>query len=217
MKISVIGVTNRSGAVPFYSEQLAKQTFKDFEVIIADDLCDKSINRKNFAYFKPRQKHKDDAWNLNKAYNDALGLATGELLVFLQDFIWIPANGLQRFWEIYELYPDSIISGCGHKYKADMTTIDEIDERCFADRGITPINFSQWELNWASCPRKLAKLFNEEMDKHYGGENHYFAKATGATMYLDRENECKGLSQELCGGRPELWEIKHYNKICQTS
>jgi len=68
-------------------------------------------------------------------------------------------------------------------------------------------------LNWASCPAKIMPKFNEEMDKHYGGENQYISyKLEGHKCYLDRANECKGLSQEICGGRPQDWESKHFNK-----
>lgn len=212
MKISVICVTNRLGAVKFWNEQLEKQTFKDFQVIIADDNAQFNVFDDKLTYFLPRKKNTDDVWNLNKAYNDCLDLATGELLVFLQDFIWIPANGLQRFWDLYEIYPDALITGCGHKYEKDLKTIVEIDDRALGDKKVVPCHWSQWEMNWSSCPAKLMPKFDEEMDKHFGGENQYIAKTAGKQVYLDRLNECKGWSQELCGGRPEKWEELHFNK-----
>jgi len=64
MKISVICVTNRKGASKYLKEQLDKQTFKDFEVIIANDSGEEG--------FIPRGKKERDVWNLNKAYNDCL-------------------------------------------------------------------------------------------------------------------------------------------------
>lgn len=205
MKISVLCVTNRNGAIKYFKEQLNKQTFKDFEVIIANDSEDDGG-------FKPRQKKKGDVWNLNKAYNDCLDRAKGELLVFLQDFIWIQANGLQRFWDIYQLYPDALITGCGHKYEQDLKTINEVDNRCFGEKRLEKCHWSNWEMNWSSCPRAIMPRFDEEMDKNYGGENIYIAKTANKDVYIDRLNECKGLSQEICGGRPKNWEEKHFNK-----
>ena len=203
MKVSVIFVTKRTGAIEYLNKQLGKQTFKDFEVIIANDSDDKGG-------FKPRQKKDSDVWNINKAYNDCLDKAKGELLVFLQDFIWIPANVLQRF-----VNQNRVVTGCGHKYKEDLKTIDEIDDRALGEKKIEECHWSQWELNWSSCPRDIMPRFDEEMDKNYGAEDKYIAKELynkGYKIYLDKFNECKGLSQEICGGRPDDWEPRHFNK-----
>jgi len=212
--ISVICVTNRQGALDFYRQQLDKQTFRDFETIIADDLYDQRpiCCVPKVTHFKPRQKEEGDAWNINKAYNDALEKAQGELLVFLQDFIHIQANGLERFWEVYQLYPDCLITGVGHKAKHGLEGISEVDERALQAPGLYPGNHSHFELNWAACPRKIAVPFSEEMDKHYGGENQYFAYKANKPVWIDASNRCIGLSQEECGGRPADWEEKHFNK-----
>ncbi len=206
MKISVICVTNRKGAIAFLKKQLDKQTFKDFDVIVADDSGDEDF----FEQFKPRQKNEGDVWNLNKAYNDCLSKVTGELIVFLQDFIEIPANGLERFWELYQLYPNDLITGCGHKYENGR--IAETDSRCFGDRKLVSSDWTFYELNWASCPAKIAPRFEEDMDKFYGGENIVFALKAhlkGSEIWLDRINECKGLAHN---DRPSDWEDLHHNK-----
>lgn len=212
MKISVVCATNRVNAVPYLLTQLEKQTFKDFEVIVADDLCETPLFEK---HFKPRQKGEGDAWNLNKAYNDCLDKVEGELIVFLQDFIWIPANGLERFWEIYQLYPNDLVTGVGHKAKNGLEGISEVDERAIGEPGLYEGNHTLWEMNWASCPAKIAPRFLEEMDKHYGCENQVYAlQATykGAKVWIDRSNKCIGFSQEECGGRKSDWEENHWNK-----
>lgn len=194
--ISVICPTIREGAKEFLEKQLAKQTFKDFETII--------IGRET-------EIGEGNVWTLNRDYNKALSKAKGELIVFLQDFIEIPANGLQRFWDLYQLYPNDLITGCGHKYKDGR--IVETDDRCFGDRKLVPSDWTYYELNWASCPTKVAPKFEESMDKYYGGENQIFAlKSTLINknqVWLDRANECKGLAHE---DRPKDWEESHINK-----
>jgi len=203
MKVSVIFVTKRNGAIKYLYEQLHKQTFKDFEIIIANDSDDKGG-------FKPRQKEDGDVWNINKAYNDCLDKAKGDLLVFLQDFIWIPANGIERFVTL-----NKVVTGCGHKYEKDLKKIVEIDDRALGNKVVEECHWSQWELNWASCPREQMIRFDEEMDKNYGAEDKYIAMnlyKNGNNIYIDKFNECKGFSQEICGGRPKDWEEKHFNK-----
>lgn len=205
-KISVICVTNRIGAGAFLEEQLSKQTFKDFEVIIADDSEELGWHE-GWDWFWPRQKDDGDVWNINKAYNDCLSMVNGELIVFLQDFIEIKANGLQRFWDLYQLYPNDLITGCGHKYEDEK--IVETDDRCFGERTLVPSDWTYYELNWASCPTHIAPRFDESMDKFYGGENQIFALNSKAAVWLDRTNECKG---EAHYDRPENWEAEHTNK-----
>lgn len=209
--ISVVCVTRRTGAIDFLLQQLDKQTFQDFEIIIADDSHDTRRTRDARTHiFTPRPPGTGDAWNLNKAYNDAFAKASGELIVFLQDYIWVPANGLERFWDLYGIYPNDLITGCGHKYENNK--IQETDDRCYGERELVPSDWTFYELNYASCPRKLAPLFEEDMDHYYGGENQIFAlQATqkGAKIWLDRTNECKG---EIHKDRPEDWEEKHSNK-----
>jgi glycosyltransferase involved in cell wall biosynthesis len=212
-KISVVCVTNRKGAYKFLLDQLNKQTFKDFELIVADDSgLYPVVQHHNPKWFQPRQKEVGDVWNINKAYNDCLDKVEGELIVFLQDFIWIPANGLQRFWDDYQIYPEALITGVGHKAVNGIIGISEVDDRMFGEPGLHEGTFSHYELNWASCPTKLAPRFDEDMDKNYGGENQVFAIKANADIYIDRSNICVGYSQEEVGGRPADWEEKHFNK-----
>lgn len=213
--ISIIFVTNRPGALEILHENLKRQTFKDFEAIIADELDREYEASYSFKHFKPRQKKDGEVWNLNKAYNDALEKAEGQLIVFLQDYIWIPSNALERFWELYQLYPDDLITGVGHKAKHGLEGISEVDERVFGEPGISPGNESHYELNYASCPRNKLVPFDETMDQHYGGENQVFAlrvQKSGSKIWIDRSNRCIGYSQEECGGRPKDWEEQHSNK-----
>lgn len=210
--ISVVCVTNRPGAVDILKENMDRQTFRDFEVIIADD--SRGWEHEVLKHFKPREKAPGDAWNLNKAYNDALAIVDGELIVFLQDYIWIPANGLQRFWEMYKMFPNDLVTGVGHKAKEGLEGISEIDDRANGAPGVFESNYSYYELNWASCPTAIAPRFDEDMDTHYGGENVVFAlkaQQKGAKIWVDRSNRCIGYNQSMFP-RPTDWESRHCNK-----
>lgn len=224
--ISLVFVTNRPGALEILHDNLRRQTFTNFELVIADDLADTReypLAPYKVTHFKPRQKQYGDAWNLNKAYNDALGKAQGLLLVFLQDYIWIPANGLERFWEVYQDYPDALVTGVGHKAQlpdtlpvtpCKPTGVSEMDERVYFGSDFQEADYSYWELNWASCPRRIMPKFEEDMDKFYGGDNQVVAlkaSRSGHKIYVDRTNQCIGYNQALFG-RPDDWEERHSNK-----
>lgn len=213
-KISVILVSNRKKFDEIFYNNLERQTFRDFEFIVADENIDSYLETKT--WFKPRAKLGGDIWNINKAYNDCLDRATGELLVFLQDFIWIPDDGLQRFWDDYQAHPNALITGVGHKAKDGLEGISENDYRVDETKtGLHPCTFAEWEMNWACAPRKIMPRFNEKMDWFYGGENQYVAKLAqlnGAELLVDQSNRCIQYSQEFCGGRPEDWEESHCNK-----
>lgn len=215
-KISVIFVTNRYCYKEILADNMNRQTFRDFEVIVADENYNGGYSIFD-VHFKPRQKLILDAWNVNKAYNDCLDRARGELLVFLQDYIWIPADGLQRFWDDYQKYPDALITGVGHKWNDTFTSIVEEDRRANGPEGVHVTDYmaTAWELNWAACPRAIMPRFDERMDAYYGGENLYIQRKaclSGARMVIDRSNVCKAFSQDYCGGRPTDWEEKHANK-----
>lgn len=210
MRISVVCVTNRKGAVEYLKHQLDKQTFTDFEVIVADDGQNATV--KEYKQFVPRPQNPGNVWNFNKAYNDCLNLVQGELVVFLQDFIWIPANGLERFWEVYQIYPNALITGVGHKAASGIEGISEFDFRVHGEPGLSPANPSLYELNWSSCPSSLLIPFNEQMDDCYAGSEKVWANTINAPVFVDRSNQCIGLSQEFCGGRPQDWEEKHFLK-----
>lgn len=212
-KISVICVTNRKDARQFLMNQLEKQTLQDFEVICADDYGSEPLVDTDPNWFRPRQKVDGDVYNLCKAYNDCLDRAKGELLVFLQDFIHIPANGLERFWELYEMFPNDIYTGVGHKAAKGLEGISEIDERALGEPGVSPGNYSHFELNWSAAPRAIFPHFNEEWDTFYaGGEKliAYDLEQAGHRIWIDRSNQCIGLSQVECGGRPADWEERHF-------
>ena len=50
------------------------------------------------------------------AENEAIKLCSGELIVFLQDYIHIEPDALEKFWYQYQQNPRSMITGVGHQY-----------------------------------------------------------------------------------------------------
>ena len=235
--ISILYVTKRPGGFDILRDNLRRQTYQDFEVVIVDELYDwryrevaEYFKRYNIKHIQPRPANEGDVWNINKAYNDGLDVCSGNYIISLQDYIWIPANGFQRFLE--NMDATKCITGCGHKYKKPeeieyegklkcfnkLPELDgdiiEFDDRMRFSLGLIESEPSYFELNWAIFPKNKELRFSEEMDKFYGCDNIYLgilAEDLGMSIYVDSLNVCKGYSQNLFG-RPENWEEKHHNK-----
>lgn len=244
IKISVITPTNRLGGIDIAYKSLKKQTFKDFEWVLVDSHCDnrrkivdKYVKDMNFIHINEPPKKKGSLWNLNAAYNQGFRWSKGELIISYQDFIWLPGDGLQKFWDLYQEYPDTFISGIGNKakypdkidnkgyitlwnkpYKGRPTGISELDNRVDGGKELIDSNYSFFELNWSSFPREAVdKLggFDEQLDYHYGGDNVHFALRASLLGYkfkVDKSNECIGFNQDALFPRPDDWEEKHVNK-----
>src|SRR5206468_11746908 len=99
-RISVVTVTRRPGSIDITGGGLSRQTLADFEWILWDELFDWR-HEEVAAYVDDERLHHIPAtmrpgalWNLHKSYNEALRLCRGRLVVSLQDYIWIPDDGL---------------------------------------------------------------------------------------------------------------------------
>lgn len=152
VKISVLTPTIRglNGLIrPRHS--LKAQTFKDFEWLVE------------------RHDPKEPP-DFNAAMNRMLRKAKGELVVFLQDYIKIPEDGLQRFWDAYNKTLNTFFTAPVGKTKDDVA----IDWDWRKYRAEEPCEFMEWEIDWACAPRiALFKIggFDEELDKHWGFDN----------------------------------------------
>lgn len=201
-KISVVTVSIRPERLDLAKKSLARQSLDDFEWVI-DDTQD----------LKP-----ETVWAFNRATNNALSRCTGELVVFLQDSIYINPEGLEKFWTHYQLNPLACVSGVGDQYDQ----LDEygkpthkvwFDPRKRSDNGTFYECLPQdWEINYGSVPLKLLQEiggFDEEMDAKFGMDNVAVSmrlKSIGAKFYLDQTNESFSLQH---GRRPD-WDEKHW-------
>lgn len=243
--ISVLNVTNKPGGIDILKDNLEKQTYQDFELIIVDALYD--WRKDEVAeYFKDVTfpvKHipeppfrPGDVWNLNKAYNEGLRHAEGELVISLQDYIWIKGTALEQFVDLSESYGLQVaISGIGHKalfpdhadnlqgkisiwnepFTGVPSGVSEADHRLDGKQIVEDIPFSLFELNFACVPLEAYKAvggFDEEYDKGYSCDNFNLSFRLSLLDYkflLDKTNECIGFNQKDLFPRPKDWEKLH--------
>jgi glycosyltransferase involved in cell wall biosynthesis len=116
-RITVYTPTIRRGWWNIMGNNLAKQTYRNFEWVIIDDYPkDRSDIAKEYAkkysldiqYFRGKERKIQRTYGLCNANNTVMEKATGEVLVFLQDFILIPDDALEQIAVMYKKNPDCL-------------------------------------------------------------------------------------------------------------
>lgn len=129
MKISVILTTARWGGFDVLHHSMINQTMphEDFEVVVADELYEHrkdalKLHRLNVKHTPPH-KHVD-IYDNSTGFNSALRVAEGDLVVFAVDFMWMPADYLQRHWDCFTSNPGWSLSGYLDRYKFPPLCLD---------------------------------------------------------------------------------------------
>lgn len=140
--ISVVTPSIRPKGLEIIQDCLKKQTLQDFEWLVELGL--------------------GKEYDLNRAQNRMLRRAKGELIVFLQDFIQIPNNGLESFWNAYQSDKNTFFTAPVGK------TLDYKDISW--DWRTSPgasMDWTMWEIDWAAAPLKAIRQiggFDEWLD-----------------------------------------------------
>lgn len=104
--ISVVVPTMRVGGIDLLFAGLKGQTFEDFELVLSDGLYEHRPDLAEFASF--RFKHvepRDNPFPLNafcRYANEGLAHASGEIVLFLVDYTFLPPNLLQAHADFHK-------------------------------------------------------------------------------------------------------------------
>lgn len=213
VEVAIFLPTNRPGGLDITFSSLKRQNYP-FLLVVADELMYKRINvyqdqgmLENIVFVECI-KQPGNVRALAQAYNNAADFAVDgrfDLLISLQDYIWIPDNGIEMFVQDWQNYPDCLITGLVSLSEAPSD--DEIGDTsdCFSifkeplterPRGISwndvretqlykdapeiaPCAPEHWEANWAAIPVSLLKKgarWDLEYDEGIAYENIDFAK-----------------------------------------
>lgn len=243
MSISVMYITNRYGGMDILKSSLNRQQFKDFELVIVDGLYEERKEQVK-EYFKdvtyPVKHLKEIELEPEKGYkaklarciNQGFSNCEGDLIVSLQDYIYVPKEGLANFWAIHQFNSNALVTGISHQYYypekdeivnekglitifgEDFTKKPDIrfwtDPRPTGNGSLREAQPVEWELNWASIPNKVVKDLggcDAEYDLHgFGYDNTNLATRAafvGYPIYLHPTNEV------FCFNHDGWWENKY--------
>lgn len=173
-----------------------------------------------------RQDDKPDGAYTGLAHADNQGFSNcdGELIVCLQDYIWIGPDALSKYWYAHTIHPEGIlVTGVGNQYSNPQPTVPNgkitvwdkpytrrpeslswVDPRINSNRpSWSEAEPVEWELNYASIPNKLIQEvggMDEQFDyEGFAWDNTYIAAKVhmlGHKIYLDQSNECMGFNHD---------------------
>jgi hypothetical protein len=117
VKVTIYTPTLREGFWNLMSNNIAVQTHKNLEWVIVDahkdnrkEIVDKYAHMYDLDIKYIHQKKTKRTYSLCNANNLAIAQATGELFVFLQDFVLMPPDGIEKLVNVYLHHPNDFIA-----------------------------------------------------------------------------------------------------------
>lgn len=217
-KVSVVYCTARHGGFDILAKSIEHQTHPDIELIIVDELrrfLPEQLGTMPFRYVTPPPKKDRMFWNLSASLNEGVRHAKGDLIVLLQDYIYLPPDAIEKYVRKFELEgPKCLISGVSDQYALPNSLDNALGAWSVWDHDFEPphgeIVFKdprnkdrggffatiplEWEANWGCFPRQAwldIGGFDERYDAGWGYDNVDFAdrcQHAGYRIFLDCDN-----------------------------
>lgn len=213
-KVLVFCPTIHFGGLDMLFSSLKRQTY-DYTLCMADHLADERMS----VYYEEEMIDKTifvdceiqpgNQRALAQAYNNAADLSVDlnfDLMISLQDYIWIPNNGIEMFVEDHQKYPNCLITGLvslsdapsdqdiANPYGLYSIFNEPLIERpkgiswqdarlsmYTTDENVVACAPEHWEANWAAIPVNIFKQeqnvrWDLKYDEGVAYENMDFAK-----------------------------------------
>lgn len=234
IKVTIFTPTIRTGFWNIMAKNISEQSYKNIEWLIVDDYKD---NRRDTAekyarkygikvrYMRGKLAKSQYNYALIQADNMAIYNATGDVIVWLQDFILMPEYGIERIVDIHRRYPDAVIAPVD-QYNAMSVKPNRKNAEDWFD-GKTDVvgkfirqniriklgelrqtyNPYDFEMNYGAIPTRLARKLNglwEFQDDGLGFNNTDIAMRAlraGGQIIIDERNKaiCLDLWEYLTG------------------
>lgn len=221
IKISIVSPSIRPEGLYVVANAVSRQTFTAFEWLLGTPFFPK-LDVDGITNFKwVEDDFKGGEWSLNRIYNKMIKEAKGEIVVSLQDWVWIPPDGLQKFVDAFEELGDKgVVSGVGDQYERMGDFKPEVkiwsDPRKNTNHGtFYEVYPNDIEFNYCAVPRKAffdVGGFDEEMDFRCRGVDAIQVMERldemGYKSYIDQANE----SYTIRHGREDYGGEEEWNK-----
>ncbi len=223
MRITVVTPSIRPEGLEIVAKSLVRQNFRRFEWLLGTPFVPKVDTEgiDDFEWIK--DDFKGGSWSLNRIYNKMFKKAQGDIIVTLQDWIWISPDGLQKFVDALEfLGGEGIVSGVGDQYERMGDFKPEVkiwnDPRKNTEQGTFYECYpNDVEWNWCAFPKKyIFKIggMDEKLDVlGFGGDQLQVGErwdALGYKSYLDQDNESFTVRHDRSDfGGEDLWNENH--------
>lgn len=197
--MSILLPSVRPNGIPMVDHCLSKQTFQDWELIVAMPerlLPCLKINKPNIRVIAEPPKREGDFYRLNGAWNRLIAEAQADLLVFCVDWIWFEPDALERFADSYALDPKVGVSSFGDHYcqlhqttgRPEVLTVEEKRLEMLARIGHKWEMFPPvlWEAAMCSMSKsEILKVggFDEDYDRGAGNSEKELAYRMYANGY----------------------------------
>lgn len=223
MKLAVFTPTYRPGGLDVLETSLMRQSYRDFTWIVSDQLFlerhetwGEIQDRVDFPImWQNRSILEGNKRNLCSMYNAVADYVVEEnfdMLVSLQDYIYLPENGLWRFIQAEkefgpnlftgvthisrDPYPNKIKNPAGHYTIFEEPYTDKPKRLSWEDvratqiyvvgDDILPVETGHWEANWAAVSAEVLRKgvrWDETYDKGIAYENMDFAEQAAKLGY----------------------------------
>lgn len=201
MKVSVFTPTQRPGIDVTHFSLMRQITEAKIQWIVSDELMDERLEDEtcrlasthldvNYKWFNIK-KREGFVRNLAASYNQAMEIARrwdADLFVSLQDYIWVPEDGIQKWVDMYRavdngdgyngIYtglcsitsdpapdkvknPNGMFSIFEKHYSEQPQNIEWMDIRYKKDFHYASVPQIEFETNWACIPR--SSLYNDDL------------------------------------------------------
>lgn len=204
--VSIITITIRPGFWNVMAKNISEQSYKNLEWVIVDDfkedrsaIADKYARKYNIKikYLRGdmilgtyKRRH-----GLARANNKGWKESSGELLIYLQDFIFMPQNGVEKLVSLYMHNPNALLAPVDTYYYSKDPNRENLEDwwdgetdivTKFSWRNVRADNLGvrhsdnpfDFEMNYSGIPRKVIEGINgfwEFFDNGLGYDNTEFA------------------------------------------